>query len=89
MVIAHIFIAQWGEHLTVHKVDCLGEETVLVPGCPGIYDSINRYKLLPYDQSDGKRSKRGWLGCEESRVSEPFSSFWMYTVLEGWAGEHQ
>ncbi len=38
-VIAHIFVAQWGGgHLTVHKVDCLGEETV--PGCPGIRCSV-------------------------------------------------
>ncbi len=31
-------IAQRGEHLTVHEVDCLREETV-VPGCPGICGS--------------------------------------------------
>ncbi len=29
-----------GEHLTVHRVDYLGEETVLVPGCPGIWCSV-------------------------------------------------
>ncbi len=28
-----------GEHLTVHKVDWLGEETFLVPGCPGMCSS--------------------------------------------------
>ncbi len=27
-------------HLTVHKLDCLGEETVLVPGCPGNWGSV-------------------------------------------------
>ncbi len=47
-VIAHIFIAQRGEHLTVHEVGCVGEETVLVPGCPGISGS-----------EAGKSSKRG------------------------------
>ncbi len=35
----HIVIA-WGGGLTVHKVDCLGEETVLLPGCPGIWGSV-------------------------------------------------
>ncbi len=29
-----------GRHVTVHKVDCLGEETVLVPGCPGNCGSV-------------------------------------------------
>ncbi len=29
-----------GGPLNVHKVDCLGEETVLVPGCPGNCGSV-------------------------------------------------
>ncbi len=29
-----------GGGITVHKVDCLGEETFLVPGCPGIWGSV-------------------------------------------------
>lgn len=75
-VIGHIFIAQWGEHLTVHEVDCLGEETVLVPGCPGIWGSV-----APARQ---QKFKKGWLGFEGSRVIFlAFSSFWMYPVLEG------
>ena len=36
--IAHFYCIS-GEHLTVHEVDCLGEETVLVPGYPGICGS--------------------------------------------------
>ncbi len=41
-VIAHCYciMGGGGGHLTVHKVDCLGEETVLVSGCPGIWGSV-------------------------------------------------
>ncbi len=38
-VIAYFYFIM-GEHLTVHKVGCLGEETVLVPGCPGIWGFV-------------------------------------------------
>ncbi len=40
-----------GGGVTVYKVDCLGEETVLVPGCPSNWGSVA--------PSDGKSSKRG------------------------------
>ncbi len=33
-VIAYCYCIMGGGDLTVHKVDCLGEETVLVPDCP-------------------------------------------------------
>ncbi len=40
-VIAHCYcIMGGGGHLTVHKLYCLGEETVLVPGCPGNCGSV-------------------------------------------------
>ncbi len=41
-VIAYCYciIGGGGRHVTVHKVDCLGEETVLVPGCPGNCGSV-------------------------------------------------
>ena len=37
--IAHFYCIS-GDHLTVHEIGCLGEETVLVPGCPGIRCSV-------------------------------------------------
>lgn len=37
--VVHINIAQWGEHLPVHDVDFLGEETVPVHGSPGVLES--------------------------------------------------
>ncbi len=42
-VIAHCYCIMWGGgggHLTVHKLDCLGEEADLVPGCPGNCGSV-------------------------------------------------
>lgn len=46
--IAHICIVQWGEHLTVYEVDCLGGYIVLALGCPGIWCSVAlaRWKKL-------------------------------------------
>ncbi len=36
----YCIIGGGGGHLTVHKLECLGEETVLVPGCPGNCGSV-------------------------------------------------
>ncbi len=55
-VIAHCYcIMGGGGHLTVHKVDCLGEETVLVPGCPGNWGSV--------EPARGQKFKKGmtWM----------------------------
>ncbi len=80
-VIAHIFIAQWGEHLTIHKVDCLGEETVLVPGCPGICGSEAPARWQKF--------KKRWLGCEGSIQSDflgPFPHSGCLQFLKGGQG---
>ncbi len=45
-------IAQRGEHLTVRVVDWLGEETVLVPDCPGISGSEAPTRLAKVQKGD-------------------------------------
>ncbi len=41
-----------GGHLTVHKADCLGEETDLVPGCPGILGLCSASQMAEVQKGD-------------------------------------
>ncbi len=66
--------------ITVHKVDCLGEETVLVPGCPGNWGSVAPARWQKF--------KKGmtWMGGIQSDFLSPFPHSGCLQFLKGGQG---
>ena len=77
--IAHFYCIS-GEHLTVHEVDCLGEETVLVPDCPGICGSEAPARWQKF--------KKGvtWMRGIQSDFLSPFPHSGCIQFLKGGQG---